>query len=111
MADKGRQGAMCQALIGEGARPCKARHNNGKFCKKHSAMISYGSEWEKGTVPFKRPEFYIYLNWKKQEKIQKTVAPIVARLIQKTWRRVISDPSFLVCRNRLLREFHSSTPI
>ena len=101
---------MCRALIGETGIPCKSR-GGGKFCARHLSMWEYGCKWRDGAVPFKKSAFYIYLNWLKQEKIQKAVAPIVARRIQKTWRRVISDPSFLVCRNRLMREFHSSTPI
>lgn len=30
----------------------------------------------------------------------------LARRIQAAWRRCVSDPSFAVCRRRLLREFH-----
>ena len=34
----------------------------------------------------------------------------VARRIQRAWKRAISDPSYALCRKRLLREFHDITP-
>ncbi len=102
------------------AQPCKVRHTvnygpYGVFCKKHAEMWEYGNRWRKGEVMLKVPAFYIYLNWrnqnKKREKIRNAASSIVARRIQAAWKRAISDPNYKMCRDRLMREFHSSDPI
>ena len=112
--------AMCKALIGQHATPCKVRHKKGYgpgeiFCQKHATIIELGVQWENGTYQFKPSVFYVYLNWKKQikseERIREIACPILARRIQLAWRNAISNPSYKLCRDRLTREFNSEDPI
>jgi len=39
-------------------------------------------------------------------RVEMLIANHYAQLIQRNWRRVITDPSYAVCRTRLLAEFH-----
>lgn len=41
-------------------------------------------------------------------KTMKDVLDVYAKKIQRAWRRCISDPSYYVCRERLLREFYEA---
>ena len=73
--------------------------------------------WASMNVPFPRDPFehidriventinFIRLTVYESLKHKMLMADHYAHLIQRNWRRAISDPAYLVCRNRLMYEF------